>query len=182
MRWARDGKTATSPPVQEDVEILTGLEHEPLDGRQPHKHLHDIGGQQRKPLHPAGQRLDIHFPDTGNESSLDHEIGQGSGLTEQDVAGELLGGCDSGGPALRISDLASPQQCAARAAMARFAAVRKVEARIEGGLQHRLPRARLDRACVRLDANRALGSGQSGHRAGTLDYGQPRRMRRATPS
>jgi len=63
---------------------------------------------------------------------------------------------EAGRPPARVTDLTGSQKGATRAAVARLAAVWKVEPGGERGLQHWLPRAHVDRAVVRPDSDRVF--------------------------
>src|SRR5262245_8179184 len=151
VRGASDGEAAAPATREQHIEVLTGMEAQPLDRWQPQQHLHHIGGKRRESSDAARERLDLDVGDARNEARFDREVGLRARLAEQDVAATLLLERDTERPPARITDLSCYEPRAARAAMPGLAAVRQVEPRRKRRLEYRLVGADQQGAAVRLD-------------------------------
>src|ERR1700730_7937267 len=86
MGRAGYGEATPPAPVEQNVQVLAGLEPQRLYRRQAQKNLQDIGSQRRKSRDATGEGLDVNFGNACDQPRLNNEIRPGAGLAEKDVS------------------------------------------------------------------------------------------------
>ena len=121
-----------------------------LGSGQSQEHAQHVMRQGLGAFDAAGQSLDDRCLGRADLDSLDGKIAEGASLTQQDVSFIHLGFREPKRPAIGIPHRALQQPGPTRAAVTALAAVRQVEAGVEGRIQHRL---------VRYDTETPIGLG-----------------------
>jgi hypothetical protein len=145
------GEATPPAPVEQNVQVLAGLEQQRLYRRQAQKNLQDIGSQRCKSRDATRERLDVDFGNACDQPCLNNEIRPSAGLAEKDVARLRFLSSESNRDTVRVFDLTRPQARAARGAMTRLAAMRQIEARRERSFEYRAIRSYSDKPSVWLN-------------------------------
>ncbi len=85
-------EAAAAAALQQDVQVLAGLKAKGFNRGQAQQDLHDVVSEGREARDTTGERFDLHFGDRRDEARFDHEVCEGSCLTQKNMTGLLLGG------------------------------------------------------------------------------------------
>ena len=105
-------EAAAAAALQQDVQVLAGLKAKGFNRGQAQQDLHDVARERGEARDSAGECFDLDVGYGRNEARFDHEVCEGSCLTQKNMAGLLFGGGETRGAAVGVPDFPCAQPCA----------------------------------------------------------------------